>query len=56
MNAIADGTTKNVTRRKALARRVRMLSARAVASPVALDISGSSAAEIAMPNKLTGSR
>ena len=54
-NATADGTTKKASRARAASMRARSAAnafRRSAASP---DIAGSSAAEIEMPKRLTGS-
>src|SRR5450432_1112533 len=55
-NATADGTTKNAMRLVLDWILLRSVSAISWSLPVALDMDGSSAAEIASPNRLTGSR
>ena len=55
MKATVEGTTKKAMRRRPCPSRSRRRVATAWASPVARAISGSSAAETAMPNRLMGS-
>ena len=55
MNPTADGTTKKPTRLVLAAILCRSVAATCSSVPSALDIAGSSAAEIDMPNRLTGS-
>ena len=53
----ADGTTKNATRgERGVEPRAQTARALRAPAPVSRDISGSSAAETDMPNRLTGSR
>ena len=53
--AAADGITKNAMRRNPAFNRARRSAAVSDSLPITLDISGSSAAEIDIPNRLTGS-
>ena len=55
-NAAAEGTTKKAIRREPASIRARSLAATSSALPAARDISGSSAADTAMPKRLTGMR
>ena len=55
-SAADEGTTKNAMRRDPASSRVRSRPPPPRPAPAARDISGSSAAEIAMPKRLTGMR
>ncbi len=52
---MADGTTKNAIRRSPASSRRRTTCAPSASALAAPDIAGNSAADTAIPNKLTGS-
>ena len=54
-NAMAEGTMKNAICRSPASSRRRSCAPTSAWSPSALDMAGSSAADTAMPNRLTGS-
>ena len=53
-DAATDGTTKNAIRRKPELSRRRSVSRTTLSPPTVPDITGNSAAEMDIPNKLTG--
>ena len=55
-SAAAEGTTKKAMRRAPASRRVRSFVATSSPAPAVRDISGSSAAEMDIPKRLTGMR